>query len=343
MTQPDLIFSCELCGLERQDLFRDDALIQDLVEMNAGVALALPVLSEACAQVVRKLNQAGIRAYAWLLLPREQGYFLNTFNAKQAMARYDSFQTWTAQHDLKWTGIVLDFRPSKAEIAQLAGGLPVSLLFKGATRLLSSSKIANSQHAYRKLIRNIQNDGYLVDTFQLPWLADERRVGSKVLQRMFGFVNVLGNREVFLLRTNRMGPAGEGVLWSYAPEAGVIAVGCTGGSGATHSNQAPLSWQQLARDLLLSHQWRKDIYIHSLEGCVRQGFVPYLKNFDWEQSISPPEQQAKKVNTTRKVFRSVLWTAAHPMLILAGVLGLLALGRLIFPTRNRDNQNTLTA
>ena len=124
---------------------------------------------------------------------------------------------------------------------------------------------------------------------------------------------------------------------------GVIAVGCTGGSGATHSNQAPLSWQQLARDLLLSHQWRKDIYIHSLEGCVRQGFVPYLKNFDWEQSISPPEQQAKKVNTTRKVFRSVLWTAAHPMLILAGVLGLLALGRLIFPTRNRDNQNTLTA
>ena len=331
MLQPNLIFSCELCGLERQELFRDEILIQDLVEMNAGVALALPVLSEACAQVVRKLNQAGVRAYAWLLLPKEHGYFLNTFNARQAVARYEAFRTWTAQHDLKWAGVGLDFKPSNAELTQLTSGLPVSLLFKWTARLFSPSKVAQSQHTYRKLIRGIQTDGYPVDTFQLPWLADERRVGSKVLQQMFGLVNVLGDREVFLLHTNRMGPAGEGVLWSYAPEANVIAIGSTDGSGALYGSCTPLSWEQLSHDLLLAHQWRKDVYIHSLEGCVRQGFIPHLKNFDWEQAIAPPEHRSKKVNASRKVFRSVLWTAAHPMLILAGVLGLLAPGTVNLP------------
>jgi hypothetical protein len=36
----------------------------------------------------------------------------------------------------------------------------------------------------------------------------------------------------------------------------------------------------LSRDLLVARQWRKDIYLHSLECCARQGFIPYLKNFD---------------------------------------------------------------
>jgi len=342
MTQPDLIFHCELCGLDRQELFSDDTLIRDLVEMNAGVALALPVFSAACAQVVHRLNQAGIRAYAWLLLPREQGYFFNTFNARQAVARYEAFQAWTARHDLKWTGMVLDFRPSKSEFSAFTRGLPASLLFRWAARLFTSSQVALSQQTYRKLIRKMHNDGYTVDTFQLPWIADERRVGSKILQRMLGFVNVLGNREVFLLHTSQMGARGAGVLWSYAPEASAIAVGSTGGS-ILRGGHTPLSWEQFSRDLLLARQRRKDIYIHSLEGCARQGFIPYLKKFDWVQPITPPAREAKKVESNRRIFRSALWVAAHPLLIVAGALGLAGLWQLIFAPRNPRGQDTLTA
>lgn len=343
MTQPDLIFQCELSGLERQELFSDENLTGALREMDAGVALALPVFSAACAQVVRQLNQTDIRTYAWLLLPPQQGYFLNVFNAKQAVARYEAFQNWSNRHNLEWNGVVLDFGPSKGELLSLSGGLPASMLVKGMTQLLTPSQVAHSQQTYRKLVHRMHNDGYAVHTIQLPWIADERRAGSKVLQRLLGCVNVMGDREVLRLHTSRMGARGAGFLWSYAPEAGAIAIGSTGNGHAISAGGSPLSWEQLSRDLLLARQWRKNIYLHSLEGCARQGFIPYLKNFDWSQPIAPPDGEARKVEKSRAALRFALWFFAHPLLVAGGVLGLYGVWRLLAHPEDSLDQDARSA
>ena len=55
-------------------------------------------LSPERAEVVRRLNAAGVPVIAWQLLPEEQGYWYNMSNAPSAAARYSAFRAWTAEH-----------------------------------------------------------------------------------------------------------------------------------------------------------------------------------------------------------------------------------------------------
>jgi hypothetical protein len=72
------------------------------------VSLALLDLSAERAAVVRRLNEVGIPVVAWLLLPKDQGYFLTMDNLPQMAARYTDFQAWTAQYNLCWAGLDLE-------------------------------------------------------------------------------------------------------------------------------------------------------------------------------------------------------------------------------------------
>ena len=74
-----------------QSLFSGQDTVDDLKRLNAGVALSLADLSSGRADVVRKLNQAGIPVTAWLALPKEQGYYVNASNAPEAAARFAAF------------------------------------------------------------------------------------------------------------------------------------------------------------------------------------------------------------------------------------------------------------
>jgi len=42
-----------------------------------------------------------------------------------------------------------------------------------------------------------------------------------------------------------------------------------------------MPWEELSRDLLLASGVTRDIFVFSLEGCVRQGFLERLLDFDW--------------------------------------------------------------
>ncbi len=73
-------------------------------------------------------------------------------------------------------------------------------------------------------------DGWTVENYQLPPMADERRAGSTLLQRLFGLVDVRTDREVWMLYSSFFGGLGPGLLWSYGPEAPAVGVGSTGGA-----------------------------------------------------------------------------------------------------------------
>jgi len=85
MTFPKLTFFCELESEPLQTLFQNPEVIQDLSALNGTVSLGIRDLSAVRAEVVRRLNDAGIPVTAWLLLPKEQGYYFNIDNYPEAV------------------------------------------------------------------------------------------------------------------------------------------------------------------------------------------------------------------------------------------------------------------
>jgi hypothetical protein len=319
MARPRLTFFCELPAAELATLFADDAIIEDLRALGAGVSLGLLDLSAERADVVRRLNAAGVPLIAWLLLPQAQGYWFNAGNAPAAVEQYEAFRVWSAAHELEWAGVGLDIEPDIRDAAVLSvRGALFSMLLR---RVFDMEQLRRAQQIYAGLITQIRADGYTVDSYQLPLIVDERRAGTTLLQRLAGIVNLDVDREVLMLYSSFMRPLGPGLLWSYAGEGGSVGLGVTGGGVDLPELQrlAPLTWDELARDLRVAWQWNDDIHIFSLEGCVQQGFLSRLRAFDWAQMASRPGN-AGQADRLRRMLRAVLWASRHPVWVAAGFL-----------------------
>ena len=307
MTPPRLSFFCELGAAPLQALFEEPAVTEQLVALGATVSLGLLDFSPERAAVVRRLSQAGIPVVAWQLLPAEQGYWFNQDNAPQANARYSAFREWTAEHGLRWDGVGLDIEPDIHELQRLlAGGwrrLPALL-----PRLKHHERLRQAHAAYGALVARIRADGHRVDTYQLPFIVDERQAGSTLLQRLVGVVDLPADREVLMLYSSFVRPHGPGLLWSYGPEARSIGLGVTGGGVDVPELLAipPLDWEEFARDLRLARRWTEDVHVFSLEGCVHQGFLARLRNFDWTQPVEDPPASARRVDRLRRAVGQVL-------------------------------------
>ena len=142
-----LNFACQMETAALQTLFSDPDVIRDLRQLNAGISLSLIDLSPGRAQVVRKLNSAGIPVTAWLALPSQQGYYLNASNAAQAEVRFTEFQKWTADSGLRWSGIGLDIEPNLQEFTSIRRA--VAAVFK---RLFDPDTVTRARAAYEAYI-----------------------------------------------------------------------------------------------------------------------------------------------------------------------------------------------
>jgi hypothetical protein len=183
-------------------------------------------------------------------------------------------------------------------------------------RLFDPDRPARAKAAYRALVEQIRADGWRVENYQFPLIADERRAGSTTLQRL-ALVDVPTDREVWMLYSSFMRSLGPGLIWAYGPEAPAIAVGTTGGGpDIPGSPQMPaLNWEQLAGDLRLARHFCDQLLIHSLEGCVWQGFLPRLRSFEGVDVEGPPDS-APAGAALRKILRATLWASAHPWPVL---------------------------
>lgn len=321
MARPHLTFFCELEAGPLQELFARQDVVNDLVDLQANVSLALLDLSTERAAVVRHLNETGIPVTAWQLLPKEQGYWFNASNVHQAATRYGEFKTWTAEHGLRWAAIGVDIEPDMRE-AELLGAEKRRLVHTLLPRAFDYERMRRAQSDYNLLLAQMRIDGYIVESYVSPVILDERKAGSTLLRRISGLVDVSVDREVPMLYSSFLRPRGAGTLWSYAPDVQAIAVGSTGGgvSVAGADQIRPLGWDELTRDLRLARRWVNDVYIFSLEGCVRQGFLAPLKNFDWDRPFTPPLDVAAQVNQFRGVVGTGLWMSAHPFTMLSSLL-----------------------
>ena len=337
MQKPSLTFFTELPPGELEELFNIQEVIEHLQNLDASLSLGILDLSDKRAEIVKSLNDAGIPVTAWLLLPEEEGYWFNIENYDQAAARYVSFKAWTTQHDLHWEGIGLDIEVNINELRGIleekqAGGF-IKTLWR---RYLNKSRVIRAQRSYQALVNLIRADGYLVESYHIPLISEERRAQSTVLQRTAGLVDLESDREILMLYSSFLRPDGASVLWSYAPEADSIGVGSTGGGVDVQGviDVDPLSWEELARDLRLCAMQDKPVHIFSLEGCVRQGFLARLETFDWQKSVSKPKS-IRKVNAFRTAVTILLWILERPWVLLVALAGLVGLG-FLFKRGKRD-------
>jgi hypothetical protein len=308
---PHLMFACEQATESLRALFSDSNVVSDLKEMGAGVSLSLSDLSSGRAQVVQALNRAGIPLIAWLALPKKQGYYVNASNTRDAVARFAEFEKWTAEYRLHWAGVGLDIEPNIQEFEAVGQNSKWRLAATLIGRCFDPGRVSRARAAYTAFIREIQAHGYPVETYQFPFIADERRAHSTLLERLFGIVDVRGKREVLMLYSSFNHAAGSALIWSYGPDAQAIVVGVTNGGPEVPAKFAPLNWDELSSDLIVASHFCSVVGIYNLEGCVRRGYLSRLKTIDWAQSVTISANAVRTIILFRARIQAVLWTASH--------------------------------
>lgn len=316
-----LTFFCELDGPALKKLFESRFVYDDLKTLDASISLGILDFSRERAEIVSKLNQFNVPVKAWLLLPKEDGYWFNMGNYSQAVQRYSDFKTWTREYGLVWSGIGLDIEPDINQMTE-AHSKPSGLIKKAIQRYFSKDALKQASMAYRQLAVSIKDDGYFLEAYHFPLILDERIAGSTVAQRLGGLVDVPVDREVLMLYSSLFQPLGNKVLWSYAAEAQAIGIGITGGGVVMEGVKAPrsLTWEEFATDLRLGWQSGKPVYVFSLEGCVDQNFLPRLVTFDPSGEVNVPKTGL--VRKARKGLSGILWLLERPFVLIAGLAGL---------------------
>ena len=305
---PQLTFFVELDRLPLRDLFREHRLVELLA--GHGVAIALGMLDRSAerASVICALNRAGVPVTAWLLLDRADGYWLTADNARQAVARYRELSDWARREKLRFDGVGLDVEIPLRHTLDLLERGPRAVAER-VLRRRNRAAIAEAVRQYSRLVTEIRDDGLRVETYQYPWILDERRTRSSLLQRSLGLVDVGADVEVpMLYESLAPAPWGAAMIDAYGPECQAIGVGVSGGGEPelmAHFEGNELDLDGMLDSLRRAGRYTDRLYLFSLEGCVEQGYLEALLGADL--SLAPaPMLQAKLVRAARVGLRALL-------------------------------------
>lgn len=316
-TQPDLTFFCELSVNDLESLFSRPELIRKLRQLNANICMGLLDFSSSRAEIVKKLTRSGIPVTAWLLLPKDQGYWTNLDTVAGTARCYGQFKQWTKDQNLRWAAVGLDIEPSLQRMQLLSPNWKNQIL-DTIGRLFRGSFYRNAHNDLRALINLIRSDGYPVETYNFPIVIEERKASSEILSRALGTPPLDADREVLMLYSSFFDKNGDAILKSYARDAQGIGLGSTGGGVELEDGQPlrSMRWIDLRRDLLIAREFSIHLYIFSLEGCVEKGYIDRLLEFDWDAKVKVSSSEVNKIGMLRKMGQGVLWMLSHPEPIL---------------------------
>jgi hypothetical protein len=260
------------------------------------------------------LSGAGIPVIASLVVPGEQGYYLNSENAPEAGERFTEFQQWTARYHLHWSAIGLDIEPDIRLFENLLHHR-VRLVPRLFVRYFEFSKMCRAREVYGDLIRRMQSQGYDVQTYQLPLIIAERKAHVTLLERLLGIVDVRGNEEVVMIYTSFNKALGSSIIWTLGPDAQEIAIGTT--VGGEHG----LNWNEFSQDLIVAARFSNTVGVFNLEGSVQCNYLSRLETMNWNQSVSISAQSLAKAHRLRMAIIIALWIGQlAPYLLLVFIL-----------------------
>jgi len=315
-TRPQIFFACCDQGMsDMESWVSNPEVISQLQELHAGLAVEISDFSPERAQAVKKLNEDGIPLTAWLVMSREQGHYLNGFNAPEAEERFTQFEQWTTANGLKWGAVGLDIEPNFDQLKEVHKHRG-SFLWLMIRRFFDYGQVKRGREAYAALIGRIQAAGYPVQTYQMPFLAEERAAHSTLLERLFGIVDVRGNDEVLMAYSSFNHDAGAGIPFTYGPQTQTLAVGTTLDDKA--AGLTALSWEEFSRDLIVAGHFSRVVGVYSLEGCIRHGYLPRMASFDWGQTVTIPAEQVAAAQKFDEHVRHAIWLFSRlPYVVIA--------------------------
>jgi hypothetical protein len=312
--QPKLSFFNEMGGENLKNLFSDTTLIPTLVKLKAEVRMGILDLSVERAEVLKRLNKAGVPVVAWLLLPEEKGYWFHLGNGKLAAERYEEIKRWADNQEIKFKGIGLDLEVNKQEVKDIQNN-QWGVWLKMVGRLYNKKQIDDALSVYKKLVQKIKKDGFPVESYYIPFIKDEVKNGASALQQFTGILDLPTEKEIPMLYTSFTGNA-TGLLKIYALDEKVKypALGSTG--GGVDTTLSTLKWEDLARDLRIVAPIAEEIHIFSLEGAVKKGFLKKLIDFDYKQSVKINAEEVKNVETIRSRILLISNILSYPSLVI---------------------------
>ena len=336
--RPTLGFACCDQGTApMQALFADPDVIAALRELHAQVGMAITDFSPERAQVVRFLNQQQIPVIAGVTLQTKDGPYFNADDVDEAPAQIANFEKWTRENGLRWDAVGLDIEPNFSELAALKNHR-----WRQLTTLLRNSldgkRMERAHDGYSLLIRQIQSQGYPVETYTLPYGPVERNVNTTLIDRMLGTVDVRGNENDVMIYTSYARPAGSAIILELGPYTQGIVVGITDGLSPVGSGYGPLDWDEFSSDLLVANHFTHHIGVYNLEGCVRQGYLPRLETMDWGGSVIIPAASISRVKRRVMALRIALWLGSN-LLYIAIVL-IFSVSWLVWRWRTRRNKKS---
>ncbi|MGB5611153.1 MAG: hypothetical protein WBM67_00730 [Sedimenticolaceae bacterium] len=319
-----LTFFTELEAAPLAALFSKRDVVDRLVALKATVSMGILDFCDERARVVRELNVRGVPVVAWQLLSKEKGYWYHLNNAPDAVERYEQFCEWTQKEGLQWDAIGIDIEPDINEVQQLLRH-DFRTLSAFLKRIWNKEKFAKSCAIYASLVARMRADGYEVQSYECFFMADERKVGSSLLNRIFGLASVPADKRVAMLYSSYFGPVGVGVLGIYARAADAAAIGITGGGVELEGlrNKEPMTWDEFSRDLRIANSCCGDVHIFSLEGCEERGYLGRLSDFDWSKKAACPLLWSALLSVARWLALGALWLFAHPAYLVAAAAALL--------------------
>jgi hypothetical protein len=212
MTQtPNLTFFCEMPAEQLKTLFADGRILKQLRLLHANLSLGLLDFSADRAAVVKQLTKSGIPVTAWLLLPKSKGYWTSLDSVTETVQCYTAFKAWTSQYKLHWAAVGLDIEP-RIERMKLFTNDWIEEVPSLVTRLFSANFYANREHELSALIGQIRLEGYAVETYNFPFVVEERKADSRIISRALGTPPLEADREVLMLYSSFFPKGGEAIL-----------------------------------------------------------------------------------------------------------------------------------
>ncbi|MDW8147910.1 MAG: hypothetical protein RMJ48_16660 [Roseiflexaceae bacterium] len=277
--EPQLFFFCTLSGTALMRLLDRPDVLNLLARHTYSVALALPVFNDEYAAATRMLNAHGIPVVAWLTLPPNEGPAFNLQNYPRAIACYQAFHAWARANGLRFAAVGFNMEPP-SRAALLAGWGSAREMMRRLWLARDNALFPAARAAYLELTAAVRRDGYEVHAYQIPLIADDRRIGTTILQRALDIVDLPADVEVLMcLSETAPGRFGGALIAVYGPSADALAVGSLSGS------EAILRWEDLRRDLLLAAAYTDIIYVATLEQCVADGLLERIAALNWGELV----------------------------------------------------------
>ncbi len=303
-----LTYFTELPGGELLALLSRPGVARLLVRSGAAVSMAVLDLGQSRRRAVALLEEHDVPVTAWLVLDREDGYWLTADNPELARRQYHRVRDWAWQHDLGVEAVGLDIEiPLDDSVALMEQGSRA--LWRLMQRRRSVEQVRGAARQYAELVEEIRADGLRTETYQYFMILDDRMARSTLLQRVLGIVDLSADREVLMLyRSILPGLLGELLVDAFGPEAGGIGVGITGGGVEAlqgYFQRRELDLPQLLVELRRARRHTRHVYVFSLEGCVDGGYLEELCQADLAEH-APGARLARLASPARAVLRTML-------------------------------------